>query len=121
VKKKPFYGTVYNLETVTHLYSIGLGVIVHNCNETKRLPPELLDRFQVIKFKPYTKDEFRKITVGYLTKRLGLKQDLAEYIAEKVGAYSTSVREAIRLSRLAKTKEEVDKITEITRKYRLPF
>jgi len=96
----------------------GKGWVFGAANDTRRLAPELLDRFQIIRFKPYTREEYVKVVVGYLTKAMGLNEDLAKYIADKTAAYTTSVREAIRLAKLAKTKEDVDKITSITKKYR---
>jgi len=96
----------------------GKGWVFAACNRTDRLPPELLDRFQVFHIKPYSKEQFIRVVTGYLTKRKGVEPDLAQYIAEKVQEYSTSVREAVRLALLAKTKGEVDKIIEIVKKYR---
>jgi len=46
---------------------------------------------------------------------------LARYIAEKVQEYSVSVREAIRISRVAKTRDEADKVIRIVKKYRGGF
>jgi len=99
----------------------GKGWVFAACNRLKSLPPELLDRFQVFHIKPYTKEQFIRVVTGYLTKRKGVPEDLARYIAEKVQEYSVSVREAIRISRIAKTKDGVDKVIEIVRKYRGGF
>ena len=96
----------------------GKGRVFAAANTLKRLPPELIDRFQVFHIKPYTKEQFIRVVTGYLTKRRGVPEDLARYIAEKVQEYSVSVREAIRISRIAKTKDEVDKVISIVRKYR---
>jgi len=96
----------------------GKGWVFAAANTLKRLPPELIDRFQVFHIKPYTKEQFIRVVTGYLTKRKEVPEDLARYIAEKVQEYSVSVREAIRISRIAKTKDEVDKVISIVRKYR---
>jgi len=98
----------------------GKGWVFAACNRLKGLPSELIDRFEVFHVKPYTKEQFIRVVKGYLTKRKGVAEDLAEYIAEKVQEYSCSVREAIRISRLAKTRDEVDKVISIIRRYLNP-
>jgi len=87
-------------------------------NTTKGLPPELLDRFQKFYLREYDPETLKRVIVKCLTKREGVEEDLARYIAEKVVAINGGVRDAIRLSRLATTKEDVDKFFEIMRKYR---
>ena len=99
----------------------GKGWVFAAANTFKKLAPELIDRFEVFHVKPYTKEQFIRVVTGYLTKRKGVPEDLARYIAEKVQEYSVSVREAIRISRVAKTKNEVDRAIEIIRKYRGGF
>lgn len=96
----------------------GRGWVFAACNRLRGLPPELIDRFQVFHFQPYTPEQYRRIVTNYLVKRKGVPEELASYIAEKVGEYTDSVREAIRVSRLAKTKEDVDRIVAIITKYR---
>ncbi|MEM3869214.1 MAG: AAA family ATPase [Candidatus Jordarchaeales archaeon] len=91
--------------------------VIAACNRIDKLPRELLDRFQVFHLKEYTKDEFLKITTNYLAKRRGMDAELARYIAEKVSEYSKSVREAIRTSKVAKTKEDVDRMINLFKKY----
>ena len=87
-------------------------------NKIDKLPPELKDRFQIFYLKPYDKDTLIRIIAKTLVKREKTEENLAKYIAEKVSSYSDSVREAIRLSRLCKTKEDVDRFVEIFQKYR---
>jgi MoxR-like ATPase len=88
------------------------------CNNTKNLPPELLDRFLVFHLKPYDKETLKKVIVKALTMREGVERELAEYIADKVANSYGSVRDAVKLARLAKTREEVDKLWGIVLKYR---
>lgn len=95
----------------------GQGWIFGACNSLRGLPPELIDRFQVFHIKPYTPEQYRRVVSNYLSKRCGVEVELASYIAERVGEYSTSVREAIRISRLAKTKEDVDELISIVKEY----
>jgi Holliday junction DNA helicase RuvB len=96
----------------------GRGWVFAAANTLKGLPPELIDRFQVFHIKPYTRDQFIRVVMGFLTRRRGVAADLARYIAERVADYSVSVREAIRIAALAKTREEVDKIVGIIQRYR---
>jgi len=91
--------------------------VVAAANTLKRLPIELIDRFQVFHIKPYTPEQAKRILVRYLVEREGVKPDLAKYIAEKVTRYTTSVREGIRLARICETKEDVDRVLSILRKY----
>ena len=95
----------------------GEGIVFAACNSSAKFPPELMDRFQVFKLKPYTDEQFIRVVTGYLTKRKKVKKVLAEYIANRVNEMSISVREAIRLSTLAKSTKDVDRILAITRRY----
>lgn len=90
-------------------------------NTLKNLPSELVSRFMIMEFDEYSEDEFVKVAKSVLIKREGLKEDLAEYIANEVVKYSRNVRDAIAIGRLAKNKEDVDRILEITlkRKYKI--
>lgn len=86
-------------------------------NSIERMPPELLDRFEVFRIRPYAKDEAKKVVVGYLSRRMGVDPDLAGYIADRVLSYSSSVREAIRIAKLARSREDVDVLVGIARRY----
>jgi len=100
-----------------HEERTGEGIVFAACNSSAKFPPELLDRFQVFKLKPYTDEQFIRVVTGYLTKRKKVKKVLAEYIAKRINEMSISVREAVRLSTLAKTPKDVDRILTITRRY----
>lgn len=95
----------------------GKGWVFAAANTMRGLPPELLDRFQVFHIQPYSTEEFIRVVKGYLTKRMNVPEEHAQYIAEKVQEFSVSVRQAIRLAKLAKTKEEVDDLLEVIKKY----
>jgi len=90
-------------------------------NTTRGLPPELLDRFQIFHLRPYDGETLIRVVVKCLTKREGVQEELARYIAERVVAMGGTVRDAIRLARLAATKEDVDRFVAILRKYRHPL
>lgn len=88
-------------------------------NKTRGLPPELLDRFQVFYLRPYDKETLRRVIINCLIKREGTSHELAAYIAERVVEAGGTVREAIRLARLSKTREDVDRYHEIMSRYSL--
>jgi len=88
-------------------------------NSTRGLPPELLDRFAKFFLKPYDRETLKRVIVKTLTMREGTPKDLAEYIGEKVASRNGSVRDAIRLSRICKTREDVDRLWGIMDRYRL--
>jgi Holliday junction DNA helicase RuvB len=52
-------------------------------NSTK-MPLELLSRFMVLQFKPYSREDFLIIATNVLRKRAGLEPELVAYIAGKV-------------------------------------
>ncbi|MEM3951820.1 MAG: hypothetical protein QXT92_00195 [Nitrososphaerota archaeon] len=83
-------------------------------NRTDKLPPELLSRFLVLNFRPYTPEEFTEVVVSVLTLREGVPQWLSLYIAEKClkDLYTRDPRDAVKIARLMRehTREEVDKL-----------
>jgi len=89
-------------------------------NTTRRMPPELLDRFQKFYLRPYDDETLKRVIVKCLTTRERVGRDMAEYIADKIVAINGSIRDAIRLARLATTREDVDKYVSVIKKYRQP-
>lgn len=90
------------------------------CNRL-RLAPELLSRFMVLEFKPYTLNDFLTVATNVLVKQEDASPDLAAYIAQRTWEFSTRFpdpRQAVRVARLAKTKEGVDSVFELQRRYR---
>jgi Holliday junction DNA helicase RuvB len=83
------------------------------CNHPERLSDAVLSRFIKVHFEPYTPEQFKEIVISVLTKREGVDVGLAEYIADRVGKFSRDPRDAVALSRVARTKEKVDKYTEL--------
>lgn len=82
-------------------------------NNLNRLTDAVKSRFMKIYFQAYTMEQFREIIVSVLTRREGVEQDLAEHIAEVVGKHTRDPREAINMTRVAKTKEKVDRHAEL--------
>jgi Holliday junction DNA helicase RuvB len=88
------------------------------CNSL-RLAPELLSRFMVLEFKPYTLNDFLTVATNVLVKQEETDNELASYIARRVWERSQRFpdpREAVRIARLAKNKEEVDSVFELLRR-----
>lgn len=106
-------------EVVKCRYIDGCKVIAA-CNREKIIPPELKSRFLVIRIKPYNEKQFMDIVINILTKREGKTRELAEYIGTKVlkELFSRDPRDAIKIARLANTREEVDEIVEMLKTYR---
>jgi Holliday junction DNA helicase RuvB len=66
----------------------------------------------------YSAEEFQEVAYNVLTKREGINSELAHYIVDKVTGFSRDVRDCVKVARLAKTKEDVDKVVTIFLKYR---
>jgi len=93
-------------------------VVFAAANDISRLPPEVLSRFQKIKFKGYTPKQFFDAVVTTLTVREGIERKLAEYIAKEcLKRNITDVRQAIRIARLCDSEEEVRETLKILEKY----
>jgi len=81
-------------------------------NDIKRLPQELKSRFLKFFVKPYTVEEFKKVAKAVLSKD-GLGEDMVTYLVDRVSKYSTDVRDAVLISRLVKSKEDIDSVIKI--------
>ena len=94
-------------------------VVFACCNSDERIPRELLSRFLIFRFSEYSKEEFKEIVIYVLTQREGIEKEIAEYIAEIVWEKleSRDPRDAVKIARLAKTKEEVDIVIKTLLKY----
>lgn len=91
-----------------------------SANEIKRIPKELLSRFVLLKFRPYSDAEFTDVVVNVLREREGMDEGLALYISQKVLTElgSRDVRDTVKIARLmrGKTKAEVDHLVGILKK-----
>ncbi len=80
-------------------------------NTLRGLPKSLLSRFMVIRIKPYDKETAKRVMSRALVKIHHVDEELANYIAEniveKLG--SRDIRDAVKIAKIAKTKEKVDK------------
>jgi len=86
----------------------GLGWVFAAANREERIPWEIRSRFLVFKLRKYTREEFVEIATAVLVKREGVSPDLARHIAEKVSEISRNVRDAVKVARLVRSREEVD-------------
>lgn len=99
---------------------IRLTTKVFAASNSLNMPTELISRFMVFHFKPYTREEFMKVAKSILVKRENVDEDLASYIAEEVWRLPQSFpdpRQAVRIARLAQSKEEVVELIEALRRF----
>ncbi len=91
-----------------------------SANRINKIPEELMSRFLLLKFKPYTDAEYVDIAVNVLTKRENTNESIALYISQAVMKElgSRDVRDAVKIARLLKgdTKAEVDHVVGILKK-----
>lgn len=83
------------------------------CNTTKGLLPELLSRFLVVEFKPYSRQEFIEVSKHVLKVREGLTDEEAETIASLLADHTHDVRDAVKLARLYKAGGDVHKLARL--------
>jgi Holliday junction DNA helicase RuvB len=99
----------------------GKGWVYAAANSADKLPRELLDRFTVLHFKAYTPEEYVRVATSYLTKTNNTPPDLAQFIVRSLADnHNYSVREAIRVARLAKTISEAEFAIKTITKYSAP-
>jgi Holliday junction DNA helicase RuvB len=99
---------------------IKLRTKVFAASNTLKMAPELLSRFMVLRFRPYSREDFLLVASNLLRKRENVDSNLASYIAEKVWSLPQRFpdpRQAVRVARLAKTREEVDRLLQIIMRY----
>jgi replication-associated recombination protein RarA len=88
-------------------------------NATDRMLTPLLSRFVVLHFKQYSFGSFQEVC-AHILGREGVTPDIAIAIAEAVWTKlkSKDIRDCIKIGRLAKTKEDVEWITQTLRTYK---
>ena len=88
-------------------------------NATDRMLTPLLSRFVVLYFKQYSFSSFQEVC-AHILGREGVTPDVATAIAEAVWSKlkSKDIRDCIKIGRLAKTKEDVEWITQTLRAYK---
>ncbi|MBT9143528.1 MAG: hypothetical protein DDT29_01936 [Dehalococcoidia bacterium] len=99
---------------------VKLDTRVFAASNTLKMAPELLARFLILQFKPYSKSDFLTVATNLLKKQESTDEELAIYIAERVWSLSQRFpdpRQAVRVARLAGTKDEADRIFRIIARY----
>ncbi len=94
-------------------------VVFAAANSVKRIPVELLSRFQVLEFPEYTRDEFIEVCKRVLVRHEGLSVLEAGQVAVRVldELRSKDVRMAVRVARLARTSLGIDGVIEVFKSY----
>jgi Holliday junction DNA helicase RuvB len=78
------------------------------CNRLDRIPPELLSRFLVVEFKPYTPEEFINVSKHVLKVREGLTEEDADKIAKILVDSTRDVRDSVKAGRLLKSGASIE-------------
>ena len=88
-------------------------------NGTEKMLTPLLSRFMVLHFKQYSFGSFQEVCTHILS-REGVLPEVSAAIAEAVWTKlkSKDIRDCIKIGRLAKTKEDVEWITQTLRTYK---
>jgi Holliday junction DNA helicase RuvB len=86
-------------------------------NSAKGMPKELLSRFRVLYLPQYTKEEFVDASTKVLVEREKVEPNLASYIAIKTWEVSQDVREAVRIGKICRSRNEVDEDISLMRRY----
>lgn len=94
----------------------GKGWVFAAANREERIPWEIRSRFLIFRLREYTREEYIEIAKTVLVRRENVPPDLAEYIATRVSEFSRNVRDAVKVGRMARTKEEVDEVVEILKR-----
>jgi Holliday junction DNA helicase RuvB len=74
--------------------------VIAATNEERTLSAELRSRFAVRRLHSYSRDEYRTVIKGVLTRHEGISEELAEEIAKSLDGRSLDVRDSIRVARL---------------------
>jgi len=93
--------------------------IFATCNNKEKLLSPLLSRFIIFHLKPYNRDKFIEVSNGILVKNdiaFDLSNEISNVVWNKLK--SRDIRDCIKISRLAKTIEDVEWIAKTLIQYR---
>lgn len=82
-------------------------------NRDERIWPELKSRFFTIHLEEYSEADFISIARSVLIAREKVNPSLANYITLSLARFTRDVREAIHFGRLAKNRDDVDKLVSL--------
>jgi len=97
--------------------SVVLNTKVIAAGNVRNLPRELSSRFLEFHLNEYSEVEFKKILIHYLIQAEDIDEEIAEYVAEKIYRLSNDVRTARNIIRMAETKEDIDTMIKMLKKY----
>jgi len=92
-------------------------IVFAACNDDRKLPKELKDRFLKFYLKEYSDEEFIRVTEKVLVEQENVDRELARYIAQKILNINKSIRDAIKIAKICDCKEDVDDIIVLLKKY----
>ncbi len=93
--------------------------IYATANKIDKLPDQLVDRFIVFHFREYTKEEMKKIIFHCLYKIAGFDEEFSREFSEQyvTKMKKLSIRNAIRLAKLCKSKKDIEFVLNTVLKY----
>ena len=98
---------------------ITLNTKVFAAGNVLNLPGELADRFVILKFKEYSKEEFERICVHYFTKEEGVAEDVVRKVVDRVWQYDRSIRTVRSVLRLTGgDASKIDMVLDTLSKYK---
>lgn len=71
-------------------------------NDVRKISPPILSRFAQIHIPGYTVPEFIEVAAAVLIQRESIGPQMAQHIAFEVSEYSTDIRDAVRVARMAR-------------------
>lgn len=72
------------------------------CNDSRHISAAILSRFAKFEIGPYSDSQFLEVAREVLIKREGQGPEMAALIANEVSRYSTDIRDAVRVARMAR-------------------
>ena len=112
-------GTLSILQARKYILVQHPGWVFSACNRTDKIPEELLSRFVKMYIPEYTDEELKGVIKKILTEREKKTEEEAEIIADIVIGYlgSKDPRDAIKIARLSKSKDDIETVAKIMKKY----
>ncbi len=90
-------------------------VIILGLNNLEKLPKAIRKRFMRWRLDVYTQEEFVEVALQCLIEDEGVAEDLAQFIVDRLKAWTTDVRQAIMYGRMCHSEEEVLDLLDLDR------
>lgn len=93
--------------------------VIASSNDTSNIIPALKSRFFIIELEPHSYEQFCQITMRLLIEQHKVKEEIAKATAYMVWnkLESRSIRNCVKIGRMAKSVEDVDFIVDTLRRY----